>query len=1323
MIFSTIEDESKTFGHKITNIFSQTAKSIKEILQSTQGIAFDDSFSTLLNNDRQCLINYRAEINNNIPQQEAYNRTMTTASLAAQNFAKNNEVNILGIQTFTKEQKALEITHLAQVKSLKNVKTLLNEYNTSLGETADGVTNCGLNQGDFVDSVGKSNSVLGKYLSGLKAGKATIGGYVGALVKAKVATIALQLASAAVNVAISAAVTYAIQKISEWVHYEENLRDKLEEVKSECSDLESELSSLNDEFETTQAKIETLEAQGTLTFVEREELENLKATNAELKRTIALKKILLDNKNSEANADFVKVMDKDLYDSNEYSKLTGGTDVFKLGILGRFFSFIGSQGQATYQVASETEYINQQISAYKKYQKQIAKLDEEYAENLTDASYISQREKLVKSQDKIWDYLTEKGNDFSEAAKGIDYIQDPQTDDDKKVNSWLDYIRDFNNQLLVLKNEGSTVFNSLIDGDFADVVSPLKELGEQGNVTAENLQDSKYEDFINNLIKIGFIADNTTESLERVALAFNGKNIDAGGIADSITKIKQAFSDSVDGDNLAETKIDGFNGWIDKLSNEDKELVYTIYCDTDTAKYTLADWQYVLNDYKKNAESIPIRNKISSLWNSESFSETKTALLDMKKTLGKISSKEIEKLAEESDELSAILKQDGMDAEFLAFIFENIADGNDGLALITDDALKLNNALNGMSDAFDEVSVAKDKYDKAMSYDEKDTNFKSLTEAYETLNQQFTEGKTNSNAFWAASEYIFGSDKLKEFGYDIEKIYDAMKQNADIFSDSDSGGFGFLDKLYELSENGQVLNDAGELIGEISKLSDGSYKIDIDYENIDAIADKMNLSREAVLSCLEAISMFGDINFYDIDEVLEAIEEIGIVSEVSGKKAINLDSLVKQLANLGKSDKEIEGILDNLKELGNVTFIDAEMEVDTLVGSLENLGLAANNGTTIEIDYKQLANLMKDIGFTNEQAKNLVEKLGEVDSVKFTSQLGGSDGIVAVEDVLNYINNMTFTSTENEVDGVTSAVQTLTNTLNGLNGKSISVTIDVVGSAKQVVNDVKSWFGFDGYAKGTDGAPGGASLVGEEGEELVQSGNRAYLVGTNGAEIVNLKPGDKVYTASETKRIKNSGYHLRGSIPAFKDGTNGGAYGTANNKKYNSVLPESSSDNSSSKTSSSSSDSSDNKIEAFDWIKIAIDRIERAIDRLKKTAESTYKALKTKLGATADEITKVNQEIALQQQAYDRYMQEANSVGLDAGLAAKVRDGSIQISEYDEDTQKLIKDYQEWYILCRSINKGGVFLFNCWDTLKLFKLQHNDEISVNVNVTKVEKIE
>ena len=117
----------------------------------------------------------------------------------------------------------------------------------------------------------------------------------------------------------------------------------------------------------------------------------------------------------------------------------------------------------------------------------------------------------------------------------------------------------------------------------------------------------------------------------------------------------------------------------------------------------------------------------------------------------------------------------------------------------------------------------------------------------------------------------------------------------------------------------------------------------------------------------------------------------------------------------------------------------------------------------------------------------------------------------------------------------------------------------------------------------------------------------------------------------------------------------------------------------SSTSKAKSSSSSEDKIESFDWIEIAINRIEEAIDRLKTIATSAYKALKSKLGATLDEITKVNQEISLQQQAYNRYMQEANSVGLSSDLIEKVHSGDIDINKYDEDTRTLISDYQDWY--------------------------------------------
>lgn len=101
--------------------------------------------------------------------------------------------------------------------------------------------------------------------------------------------------------------------------------------------------------------------------------------------------------------------------------------------------------------------------------------------------------------------------------------------------------------------------------------------------------------------------------------------------------------------------------------------------------------------------------------------------------------------------------------------------------------------------------------------------------------------------------------------------------------------------------------------------------------------------------------------------------------------------------------------------------------------------------------------------------------------------------------------------------------------------------------------------------------------------------------------------------------------------------------------------------------------------EKIDWIEIAIERIERIITNFKDVADNVYKSLKTRLTATNKAISKTEKEISTQWSGYTRYMQEANSVSLSSSLKAKVRDGTININEYDGDTADKIQEYQKWY--------------------------------------------
>ena len=80
------------------------------------------------------------------------------------------------------------------------------------------------------------------------------------------------------------AITLVISLVT-WIS---NMTPASEKLKNEIQDLNNEIESLNSELETTKNRIEELEGKHNLSFVEKEELEQLRQTNDELERRLRL---------------------------------------------------------------------------------------------------------------------------------------------------------------------------------------------------------------------------------------------------------------------------------------------------------------------------------------------------------------------------------------------------------------------------------------------------------------------------------------------------------------------------------------------------------------------------------------------------------------------------------------------------------------------------------------------------------------------------------------------------------------------------------------------------------------------------------------------------------------------------------------------------------------------------------------------------------------------------------------------------------------------------------------------------------------------------
>lgn len=592
----------------------------------------------------------------------------------------------------------------------------------------------------------------------------------------------------------------------------------------------------------------------------------------------------------------------------------------------------------------------------------------------------------------------------------------------------------------------------------------------------------------------------------------------------------------------------------------------------------------------------------------------------------------------------------------------------------------------------------------------------------ETLNDTDSDyfGRVGRTDYKAAVELIIPDSIDPE---DSEKVNAYLKSVYDLFTYDDDGNYSGLN----IANFCQKAVDAGLMVLDESG---ENYKI-AGSKTMEDFAEGLNLSLPLVQAMFGEMEEFGG-EFSWADEANKTIGDLAVSANVAAENlrglhsdmTITLD--VSDLTTAKEKSDALDSTIKQMQDLKATVGVDVEeveyansiisycitqkqqlSEPAILDVDVSKVSETTGEAVSLIQDFQKACNdleLKKALGLDTTDAQAKVNELySQITSSDNDALLALKLDTTSIETVKSSIAGLTVDDikTKLQIDDTallsyqpedkqaTVKYDVDTTKVDNYNPKNLSriVTyyVRTIGSVK--ANGTANLTGTAKAGGDWGTAQGGQTLTGELGREIVVDPHtgRWYTVGDTGAEFVNIPRGAIVFNHKQTESLLKNGY-VAGRASALVGGTAMVTGGISKNNANNSSnsggnstnnYGKSSSDKKSSSSKSSSSD--EDKIEAFDWIEVAIDRIERVIDRLKKTAESTYKALKTKLGATADEITKVNQEIALQQQAYNRYMQEANSVGLDTGLSEKVRNGTIDINQYDEDTRNLISDYQKWY--------------------------------------------
>lgn len=515
--------------------------------------------------------------------------------------------------------------------------------------------------------------------------------------------------------------------------------------------------------------------------------------------------------------------------------------------------------------------------------------------------------------------------------------------------------------------------------------------------------------------------------------------------------------------------------------------------------------------------------------------------------------------------------------------------------------------------------------------------------------------------------------------------------------------------------------------------------IKIDSSQIDECKQKLKEAKKAK-DDLIGKSVANIETHINLDNQVKDAEKDLTILKAKLKKATSQEEKIKITAEIDDAQNKIDSILQKKDELQQPTQVEIQVSLDEIDKQISNIDSQIESiqaDITIEPEIKQDA-----IDTLNDQKKVLEEQKTTIEIYADANQ--AKTEVQEVQDAK--VDDKKFDI--NVVDKASETLQRIENFK--LTPKVLEISVATVAGAaiekaKNIANNIynkfKSATSGANKVSGTAKVSGdwgnknpGQTLVGELGREIVVDPHtgRWYTVGDNGAEFVNIPKNAIVFNNAQTEDLLSHGFVASRAV-ALVNGTvhNSGAAMVTGGSGLKAAINRaskkegsnsySSNKSSSSKFSSSTSNTkkntkavndntkayknntaakkenskatSTNDKTTIDWIERRIEVFTSKIDLLKAKLENVF-TVKKKNTIIDKEIKNANKLLKTYTKADKKYSKLANKYAkkhknvLTKSMISKIKNGTINVKDYSQETADIINQYKEWYDKAQEAKKS-----------------------------------